>query len=56
MHIIAIAYECTVSGGSVHDPIPDPGLTELKFFNPDIIRDVDLIDGEMRVIELLEIN
>ena len=51
IHIIPITYECLVRGGEMHDPIPDPGVSELRFFHPNDISHVDLIDGESVILE-----
>ena len=51
MHVIPITYECMVTGGSMHDPVPDPRVSELRFIDPQEILPEDLIDGEHAILE-----
>lgn len=53
MHIVPITFECLVTGGTMHDPIPDPGVSELRFFHPQEIFHDDLIDGEHAILEII---
>lgn len=56
LQILPISYECLVSGGVIHDPIPDPGVTELKFFHPSSLNLIELIEGEHHIIEFALTN
>lgn len=53
LQILPVSYLCKVIGGELHDPVQDPGVSELKFFEYDSIDPKELIEEtELTIIQL----
>ena len=51
MRVEPITYECVISGGSIGEAQPDPGVSELRFFAPNEIELHTINPHDYKIIE-----
>jgi hypothetical protein len=50
---LPISYLCKIVGGELHDPVQDPGVSELGFFDHTTLNPEQLIEeSELSIIQL----
>jgi mutator protein MutT len=51
--IFPVSYLCRVIGGELHNPVQDPGVSELRFFDHTTLNPAELIEEtELTIIQL----